>query len=305
MEINKFILFLQNIEGIGNGAIRKLIISNAFKSFEPNTLEDVLIWIKNHRDYFAKKTIVDQMTIGKLEEANKKRKIIEEKCNEYGVKYISYFDNMYPRRFKEMANNSKTVDFPVILYYLGNIELLNADKICSIIGTREPSDKAKKVGIQASRLITKEGYVVMSGLAEGCDTIGHVGCLDENGKTIAIVGTGLDTVFPKSNINLQKQILETGGLVISEYPVGFKGAQFAFVERDRLQAAGSDLVLVIQTSIKGGTMHAAKACVEKYNKKLSVISPSLIDDGDTTGNYKLIHEYFAKEINELDQIGDL
>ena len=198
MEINKFILFLQNIEGIGNGAIRKLIISNAFKSFEPNTLEDVLIWIKNHRDYFAKKTIVDQMTIGKLEEANKKRKIIEEKCNEYGVKYISYFDNMYPRRFKEMANTSKTADFPVILYYLGNLELLNANKICSIIGTREPSDKAKKVGIQASRLITKEGYVVMSGLAEGCDTIGHVGCLDENGKTIAIVGTGLDTVFPKS-----------------------------------------------------------------------------------------------------------
>jgi DNA processing protein len=150
--------------------------------------------------------------------------------------------------------------------------------------------------------MTKQGYVVISGLAEGCDTLGHRGCLEEGGKTVAIVGTGLDTVFPKSNEDLFKQIIKDGGLAISEYPVGFKGASYSFVQRDRLQAAFSDVVIPIQTSIKGGTMHAAKATVEKYGKKLCVISPTLVDDGDCSGNSYLIKEYFAKEITSVEEL---
>ena len=301
MDLNKFILFLQNVDGIGDSSIRKLILANQFKDLHLESLGEVLTWIKNHISYFAKKELVQNLSLEDIKRANAKRKQIEDKCVTLGIKYISYFDDSYPTRMREFVN-IKTPDFPIILFYLGDISILNSEKVCSIIGTRQPSKKAIAVGLEVSKHMTKQGYVVISGLAEGCDTLGHKGCLEEGGKTIAIVGTGLDIVFPKTNEDLFKQIIKDGGLVVSEYPVGFKGASYSFVQRDRLQAAFSDVVIPIQTSINGGTMHAAKAAVDKYSKKLCVISPELIDDGDCSGNSYLIKEYFAKEIINVDDL---
>lgn len=296
MNFNKFILFLKNIDGVGDTAIRKLIINNCFNGFEPKTMNDILVWLKSNISCFTKKKIIEELTIETLKIANEKRTLIVSKCKELNVNYVSYFDDDYPSSFKNIE------DFPVILFYKGDISLLNNKKICSIIGTRNPSDNAKKIGIEVSMKMTQKGYVVVSGLAEGCDTLGHRGCLDANGKTVAIVGTGLDTVFPKSNADLQQEILDKGGLVISEYPIGFKGASFAFVQRDRLQAACAECVIVIQTAINGGTMHASKACVEKYNKKLFVVSPSLLMDGDASGNQYLIDNYGANVIKDIEEL---
>lgn len=296
MNLNRFLLFLISFKGIGDTAIRKLINDGCIANIAFEKMEDILYWLKDHKIYFKSKKFVDELTLNDIDEANKKRRILEAALNENQCGYITYYSDNYPESFKSIE------DYPIVLFYKGDINLLNSDKLCSIIGTRNPSDTAKKIGIEVSKKMTQKGYVVVSGLAEGCDTLGHRGCLDANGKTVAIVGTGLDTVFPKSNIDLQQEILNKGGLVISEYPIGFKGASFSFVQRDRLQAACAECVIVIQTSVNGGTMHASKACVEKYNKQLFVVSPSLLMDGDASGNQYLIDNYGAKVINNIDEL---
>lgn len=304
MTLDRYILFLQNVDGIGDGTIRKLILNNCFKNFSPRTLEEMLTFLKQNKSCFTKKTVIDNLTLNDLKKANERCNLLENQCASFGVKYISFFNEFYPPKFKMMAN-MKSCDFPVILFYLGNIHLLNAQKMCAIIGTRKPSHNAKSLCAAIAKKMSEKGYVVISGLAEGCDTIAHIGCIEADGKTIAIVGTGLDTTFPKSNKELQERIIKTGGLVISEYPIGFKGAAYSFVQRDRLQASLADIVIPIQTSLTGGTMHAAKACVEKYNNSLIVVSPSLVSDGDSSGNNHLIKEYFAKPINNLSDIEKL
>lgn len=295
---SKLISLLQNVNGIGDAAIRKLIVGGRFKeTFDGQmTYSDILGWIKKNEICFSKRANIAALTVEDLKNANIKRKEIEEASAKLGIKTVCYFDEDYPKRFKEMAY-SKECDFPVLIYYLGNIKLLNSEKICAIIGTREVSPKAKEYGMRITRKMVDDGYVVISGLAEGCDTIGHRGCLDAGGKTVAIVGTPLNTVFPKTNKGLQEEIIAKGGLVISEYPIGFKCGAFAFVQRDRLQTSGSDIVIALQTSIDGGTMHASKA-THKYNKKLMTIEPSLIDDGNVTGNKELINFWGATPINE-------
>lgn len=295
---SKLISLLQNVNGIGDAAIRKLIIGGLFKeTFDVQmTYNDILAWIKKNEICFSKRANIASLTVDDLKKANIKRKEIEDASSKLGIKTICYFDENYPKRFKDMAY-SVGFDFPVLIYYLGDIELLNSAKICAIIGTREVSSKVKDYGMRIAKKMVDDGYVVVSGLAEGCDTIGHRGCLDAGGKTIAIVGTPLNTVFPKINKSLQDEILAKGGLVISEYPIGFKCGAFAFVQRDRLQALGSDVVIALQTSIDGGTMHASKATY-KYNKKLMTIDPSLIDDGNVTGNMELINFWGATSITE-------
>lgn len=301
MKLDRFILFLQNIDGVGDSAIRKLITNNCFKDFNPKTLEDALLFIKKHADYFSKRLNVNNLSLDDIKKANEKRKMIEIESDKLGIKYISYFSELYPDRFKKMKE-TKACDFPVVIFYKGDISLLNSEKTCAIIGTRKPSEKAIHIGYELSKLVAEKGYVVISGLAEGCDSLGHKGCLDAGGKTVAIVGTGLDIVFPKTNEMLLKDILIKGGLVISEYPVGFKGASYSFVQRDRLQASSSDIVIPIQTSINGGTMHASKDCVDKYGNRLYVVDPELVDDGDASGNAFLIKEYFARKISSIDDL---
>ncbi len=297
-DLNKLILLLQNVNGIGDASIRKLIVNEKFKEIidVQITYSAILAWIKKNESYFSKRANISSLTINDLKIANEKRKEIEESSAKLGIKIISYFDEDYPKRFKDMAF-SKECDFPVLFYYLGDIKLLNSEKICAIIGTRKVSPKAKEYGMRIAKKMVDDGYVVVSGLAEGCDTIGHRGCLDAGGKTVAIVGTPLNTIFPKTNKNLQDEILEKGGLVISEYPIGFKWGAFAFVQRDRLQTLGSDVVIALQCSIDGGTMYASKA-TRKYYKKLMTIEPSLIDDGNVTGNKELINFWGASSINE-------
>ncbi len=298
MKLDRFLLFLQNVPGIGDATIRKLILGGAFKEFSPETLEDALSFIKSNAASFSKRFDAGSLKVEGVQEANGKKNAIESDCKKYGIKYISYFSDLYPERFKRMGER-KPRDFPVTLFYKGDIGLLNAEKTCGIIGTRKPSEKGTKASYDLSKAMTDKGYVVISGLAEGCDAAAHRGCLDAGGKTVAIVGTGLDTVYPKLNEGLLDEILQKGGLVISEYPAGFKAVPYSFVQRDRLQASSSDVLIAVQTSINGGTMHAAKACVDKYGNKLCVVDPSLVSDGETSGNVYLIREYFAKKIGSL------
>ena len=127
MEINKLILFLQNIEGIGDASIRKLVLNGSMRTINFDSLDAVLLWLKNNKDCFSKKNTIETLTIDKLRMANKKRIEIELALEKYSVKYMSCLDENYPRRFKNNMYTSHN-DFPVILYYKGDISLLDSEK---------------------------------------------------------------------------------------------------------------------------------------------------------------------------------
>jgi DNA processing protein len=190
----------------------------------------------------------------------------------------------------------------LVLYYKGDIQNTKKHHGISIIGTREPTNEGVAAGLFYGENFAKLGYNIVSGLAIGCDTAGHQGALNVSGITTAILAHGLNTIYPKQNKLLSDKILDNGGLLLSEYPIGTYPMRQYFVERDRLQAGFSYATIVIQTGIKGGTMHAVRATLEN-KKPLLVVkfqNNSLKLHPKVEGNYKLIKEG-AFELREVDK----
>lgn len=172
-----------------------------------------------------------------------------------GVSVLHPFMDAYPRRL--FRGNRR----PPILYCKGSLDALNPEKSVAIIGTRNPTDFGRRMGRRLAQLLAEDGYVVVSGLAVGCDTAGHEGALDARGQTVAVLATPPDApVYPSQNQGLADRIVEEGGALISEYTPGTAsgGRQLVnrLVARDEWQPAMSDGVIVVETSVKGGTRHA-------------------------------------------------
>lgn len=176
------------------------------------------------------------------------------KQEQLGIKAIGYGEKDYPSGFKELAKP------PMYFFYKGNKEALFRDGI-AVIGTRNVTPYTEKVGEHMGKYLAKKKWTVISGLAIGSDASGHRGCLEGNGVTVAIVGTPLDTVYPKKNAPLQEELLKKGGCVISEYPIGTPFIARHLVERDRLQSGLAKGVFVIATGEKGGTWNAINEAV--------------------------------------------
>ncbi|MCE4566042.1 DNA-processing protein DprA [Maribellus sp. CM-23] len=196
------------------------------------------------------------------------------KSEKKGIRTIGYSDIIYPKLLKELDN-----DAPVVLFVKGDEKVLANEKKIAVIGTRENSPNGEIAGKIITKQFVERGYIIVSGLAIGCDTLGHKVALESGGKTIAVMAGGLDKIYPKENSYLAEKILENGCL-ISEYPIGTSMRPNFFVERDRIQSGLSQGVVVIETNVKGGTLHTVKfatdqkravACI-KYND--DKISPS-------------------------------
>ncbi|MEG2934182.1 MAG: DNA-processing protein DprA [Gordonibacter sp.] len=182
---------------------------------------------------------------------------ILERAQSAGISVLHPYMSAYPKR---LLFNKR---FPPILFCRGNIDILNEEKIVAIIGTREPTEFGCRMGQRLAEILVNEGYVIVSGLALGCDTIGHEGALTAGGKTIAVLPTPIDaTVYPEKNQPLSECILKNDGLLISEYPPGveLRGKQLVnnLVARDEWQPGLSDGLVVIETSATGGSNHALR-----------------------------------------------
>ena len=185
------------------------------------------------------------------------RKIIYE-SERLGIGILTYFDEEYPESLRHTTTEDGKIDPPMILYYKGNLEALKKPGI-AIIGTRNPSTEGLVSGETLSGEIASLGYNIVSGLALGCDSLAHMGALHVNGTTTAFLAHGLDTIYPVENTRLAMIIEKKGGLLLSEYPVGTKCNAYRLVARDRLQAGLAKATVVIQTGVKGGTMHAVNS----------------------------------------------
>lgn len=185
-------------------------------------------------------------------------------------------------------------DCPEKLYLMGNAELLKAEKSVAIIGARAADRNGCSKAYSLAVDFTQKGYVVVSGLALGCDSSAHRGCLDAKGQTIAVVGSGLDIVHPQENIPLQTRILLMQGLVVSEQPLGVKASPKTLVRRNRLQAALSQMVVVAQCPRKSGTMYTVDFA-RKYGKEIFAAEFKYYNEA-TGGNDYLLEEGIAKRI---------
>ena len=299
----EMILTLQQLDGIGNKTI-----FNQIAKYVTNTISQISqlceFWIT------LKGKKIQAITEDDLYKAHDVALRIIERCKEENVGIISYYDSKYPEILKSCTNEDGKIDPPLILYYKGNLEALRKPGV-AIIGTREPTPNGIKAGLHFSREFAKRGYNIVSGLAIGCDATGHQGALSVGGTTTAFLAIGLDWayIYPKENLSLAKEIVSNGGLLLSEYPVGQSCGRYSLVARDRLQAGLSYATIVIQTGIKGGTMHAVNATI---NSQKPLFAVEFKNNEDTIsekvqGNLKLVqegqaHPLRSSEIDEAKQL---
>jgi len=214
------------------------------------------------------------------------------------IEEISIESEYYPEQLKEIY------DAPLKLYVLGNKELLNQIGI-AIVGTRKASEYGKKVALQFSRALSEIGFNIISGLALGIDSCAHLGTLQQGslGKTIAVLGSGLDEIYPKQNVELARQILKNGGCVVSEYPIGTKPEKLNFPQRNRIISGLSKGVLVVEAGEKSGSLITADFALEQGREVFAV--PGNICNSTSNGTNDLIKQGAKLVTNIKDIIEEL
>ena len=215
-----------------------------------------------------------------------KANIIFDKQEALGIKTLSIQDENYPERLKVIGNEA-----PVLIHCLGNVDLLKEEKAVAIIGARAADKEGLDAAYKLGKQYAENCYVIVSGLALGCDKSAHEGCLSVEGKTIAIVGSGLDIVHPIDNVDLQRRILEAGGLIVSEQLLKQKASPRTLVARNRLQAALSESVILAECPIKSGSLHTMRFARDYKKQSLAVEFPKRTEYN--AGNFDLIDKQLA------------
>ncbi len=236
MNSNSLILTLLHLKGWGAKKIYSYVSSH---SFDYKRCVNGLVEALNE----------EEKVLFKIELVNSNLTL--EKNQDKGIHACNILDKEFPKKL--YASTDKCV----FIYYKGDINLLSK-KAISIIGTRKPDEHFINKGIIATSYFAKKGYVIISGLALGCDSIAHRYCLDVGGKTIAVLPSPCDNVQPSSNRLLADRIVKNGGLLISEYGTGTPISKFNYPQRDRIQSLLSGVILIIQASNESGTMIATR-----------------------------------------------
>lgn len=246
--------------------------------------------------------------IEKINNTNVDFKKFEQEVEDNGVSLICVFDEGFP----QLSTNLKLSEKPFLFGYKGDITLLaNSKQNVAVVGVLTPTaDIIKRERKIVERLAQKDSCIV-SGLADGCDTVAHEECLFCNGKTVAILPTTFDNIYPKKNIALAENIVRSGGLVITEYisePNNRYESIKRFIVRDRLQAMFSEKIILIASYLQGqgdsGSRHAMAKAKEygierfvMYNEltdaenRMLALNKSLIADGAKILTSKILERF--------------
>lgn len=204
----------------------------------------------------------------------------EERMAKSGGDFITTRDAAYPRLLKEIN------DPPIGLYRKGRYEF--GQSCVAIVGSRRTTlygqATAKKFGAELARL----GFCVVSGLARGIDTAAHEGALSVGGKTAAVLGTGIDLIYPPENLDLYRRIEAEGGAILSEFPFGRRADRQSFAMRNRIVAGMSEAVIVVESDVDGGAMITARFAGEQGRLIFAV--PGRIDQNSSAGCHQLIRD---------------
>lgn len=233
----------------------------------------------------------------------------EEKIDKYikymqekNIQVISYQDKDYPQQLKNLY------DAPIVIYAIGNCRILNRKNKIAVIGARKASNYGINIARQIGIFLSKNNIHTISGLALGIDVNSHIGVLKENllnstsGRAIAVIGNGLDNIYPYQNREIAEKIVNNGGCIISEYIVGTKPLKNNFPARNRIISALADKLVVVEAeNEKSGTMITVDFFLE-LGKEIYVI-PGNINSKMSVGTNKLIKDG-AKIITEFNDIID-
>ncbi len=179
---------------------------------------------------------------------------------------------------------------PRIIWARGNLDLLLKRSV-SVVGARDASNTGLEIAKRIAMFLARNDIPVVSGLALGIDAAAHIGAVEVNGPTIAVLASGVDIITPSSHSDLAKRILDTGGLIVSEQPPGTPARRNQFVPRNRIQVGLSAASVVVECSEKSGTMTHAKFCFDEKHPLYTVFNDNL--KMNFTGAQKLIREFRA------------
>lgn len=253
------LLTLLSLDGIGGTEAVRLV-----QKFR--TLEDL---------FLAEPAMIRQILPVKIQDkvldpANQqaayvKAEEIREQAEQLGVKLITFLSDEYPPLLCQIS------DFPPLLYVKGQLKLDNQKVAC--VGTRQPTYFGAEVDRRMVRVLAASGWGVVSGLAVGIDTIAHRAALAVHGYTVAVLGNGLDKIYPQENSRLAQDILEAGGALISEQPFQTQAIPRHLIQRNRIQTGLSVATLLLQTNLTGGTMHAVRFAVQQGRRLYVPVPP--------------------------------
>ena len=202
-------------------------------------------------------------------------------CESNKIRPLFFTDPDYPARL----NSPETDDCPALLYCLGSADL-NPERSVAVVGTRRATSMGHDNTAQLVRELKPYAPHIISGLAYGIDTAAHTADLDQEMPTVAVLGHGLDRIYPAANRPLAKRILESGGALVTEYPSGTAINPRLFPARNRIIAALSDATVVVEASDKGGALITA-AIANSYHREVFAV-PGRLNDTYSRGTNNLI-----------------
>lgn len=230
-----------------------------------------------------KSNLIEMKILNILKEAWNIEKInlIKQKLEKYEINTVVITDKLYPNSLKVYE------DVPYMLFYKGNIEKLNEKYNVAIVGSRQ----CTSYGINVSNMITESlcynSVNIISGMARGIDSIVHSKCIEKNGYTCAVLGSGLDVIYPKENSRLYDEILKDG-CIVSQFIPGTKPYSYNFPIRNRIISGLSNIVIVVEAGKKSGSLITASAALEQGKDVIAV--PGNIFSSQSVGVNQLIKD---------------
>ena len=252
-------------------------------------------WSASTDDFY--KAGLDEKTISEIflkrNEINPAKEM--QKVEKEGISVLTLADKEYPKLLKEIYNP------PALLYYRGKLLPEQDEFSIAVVGTRKFSNYGKQTTSQITRGLTNAGMVIVSGLALGVDALAHEACLEAGGRTIAVLGSGLDTqsIYPSYNRYLVEKIVASGGLVLSEFPIGTQPLRFNFPQRNRIVSGLSKGVLVIEAPEDSGALLTAQNALDQNREVFAV--PGSIYNENSIGPNNLI-KLGAKMVTKAEDV---
>jgi len=275
------------VQGIGAARLRSLV--NHFGDPESvlNATERELINVDGIDRALARRIISE-------EDFEEKIQLQLSRLNKSEARIVTFWDKEYPENLK------KIYDPPVMLFVRG--QLSSSDKYSiAVVGTRNPTPYGRHVAEKFSAEIAEYGIVVVSGLARGIDTIAHATTVRSGGRTIAVLGSGVDVIYPSENKRLAEQIFVSGA-IISEYYMGSKPDAVNFPRRNRIISGISLGTILVETAADGGAMITASFALDQNREVFAV--PGQIFERKCEGTNKLIQEGRAKLVGNIADVVD-
>lgn len=230
-------------------------------------------------------------TLNRLEEFDPEA--YERELKKRDLSFVTIEDDAYPARLKDIP------DAPVFLYWRGNLSVLEQPCL-ALVGTREMSDYGQRVTEEFVPKIVQAGFVTVSGLALGIDAAVARETMAAGGKTVAVLGHGLGKIYPQENARLAEDIIENGGLYLSEFPLDEKGGKYTFPARNRIIAGLSLGTVVLEAPLGSGALITADLALD-YGREVFVV-PGPIFDPHYAGSHQMLSKGHAKLVGSVADI---